>query len=296
MPTDAIENWPRCRSGLHILYITVLASFKFYNLLPPPPFMSNLQPKKPKIWANGPKEEFLKRQLPDYRKAQELEKVGDFYTATTRLWIQKFGWHFDPYQTVAEDSPDPLPASVADLSISDEEQRIRQRYFLDMRLVSASIIWVNNPYSQISLVRQKVVYWYNRHNAAMGKKSQTSLARAFEEMVLSNRPPKPHRARATHYYSKYYYDDRVKLFFDIAYKKACNEAELQGVDPPPIIKVRNEVTAERWKNEPADFKATIAQRIEDEYAQAVKKWESEHAVKADPEPGRESLQVFHAIY
>lgn len=248
-------------------------------------------PKKSKTWVNGAKELFLKRRLQDYRKAQELEKVGDFYSATTRLWVQKFGWHFDPYESIQEDSPDPIPASIDDPSVSEEEHLRRRKYFLEMRMVSASIVfdWVNSPCSEISIALQKLVYWFNRNNSAMAKKSQTSLARAFEDMVKSSRPPKPHRARATHYYSKHYYDDRIKLFFDKAWKKAEDKAKLQEVDLPPVIKIRNEVTQERWANEPAEFKAMIGRRIEEEYAEAVKKWESEQAVKADPVPGQESL-------
>lgn len=123
----------------------------------------------------------------------------------------------------------------------------------------------------------------------MAKKSQASLTKAFEEMVKVNCTPKPHRSRATHYYSKHYYNDRVKPWFDHAMKQAKVEAECNNEPPPPIIKVRNRVTLERWNQETPEFKRMIAQRIEEEYEEATKKWEAEQTVKEEPTPEEVSL-------
>lgn len=96
--------------------------------------------RKPRIWANGGKEKFLLRQLEQYGKALQLDKISEFYTLTTNLWIQKFGWHFDPSTDVPEDTPDPPPQSLEDDVVSDEECTKRRAYFLAMRTVSGSVI------------------------------------------------------------------------------------------------------------------------------------------------------------
>lgn len=108
--------------------------------------MSLIDERKPKAWATGVKLKFLERQLEDYRKAQEIEAVSQFYTRVTRLWINKFGHHFDPFTEVKEDSPDPIPELFKDvIDISIEETVKRRDYFNEMRKVSRVLTWLIAP-------------------------------------------------------------------------------------------------------------------------------------------------------
>lgn len=98
-------------------------------------------------WADGTKEVFLSLRAGDWQIAvdQGLRQTGDFYTKLTKLWILKYGWHFDPMLDLEVDTEDPLDDAVDDVDldadeIDEAEREKRHKYHTSMRTVCYFLI------------------------------------------------------------------------------------------------------------------------------------------------------------
>lgn len=85
--------------------------------------------------------------------------------------------------------------------------------------------------------------------------------------VLDGAPPKPQRGRIIHFYSRKFYETRVKEHVEKRLEKSPAEGESS-------IKLVAKVTSERWEQESPDFKRECETAMEREYQQALKGWEA----------------------
>lgn len=120
--------------------------------LPPPPRTSTPfsmtrpknpdgpQKKGPKPWASGSKLAFLQRHNTEWLSAHARgsEVIGPFYTQVTKMWIKKYGWHWDHREDPAVEPPDPSVDDVLqpEEEVDSEEAEKRQQYATKMREVS----------------------------------------------------------------------------------------------------------------------------------------------------------------
>jgi hypothetical protein len=100
---------------------------------------------------------------------------------------------------------------------------------------------------------------------------------AFQELftgVLDGAPPKPQRGRMAHFYSRKFYDTRIKEEVEERLASLTRHAEREGGPPPKRIDVIAKVTAECWDRETPEFQRDCELALEREYQQVLKGWEA----------------------
>lgn len=91
---------------------------------------------------------------------------------------------------------------------------------------------------------------------------------------MDGAPPKPQRGRITHFYSRKYYDSRIKPRVEARLASLKRRAELTGGELPKTIDIVAKVTAEMWEDESPAFKRECEVALEKEYQQAMQAWEA----------------------
>jgi hypothetical protein len=91
--------------------------------------------------------------------------------------------------------------------------------------------------------------------------------------VASTSPAQPKRPQPIHFYSRRWYDERVKARFEAVWEVEKQRAKDLSGDLPSEIKICNEVTREALKEESEDFKAEMQIELDAEHAATVKAWE-----------------------
>jgi hypothetical protein len=91
--------------------------------------------------------------------------------------------------------------------------------------------------------------------------------------VGHNGPGHPKRPQAIHYYSRNWYDERVKARFEATWELEKQRAKDLGIETPSEIKLRNEVTRDAFQEETDEFQAELRVGMEAEYVAAVRAWE-----------------------
>lgn len=117
----------------------------------------------------------------------------------------------------------------------------------------------------------------------MTREKKTAFAKLFTG-ALDATPPKPQRGQLIHFYSRKFYDERVKARADARYLVLKRRAELTGEAPPKSIKVSNMVTVDCWDEETPSFRAEVKVACEAEYQKALKAWESSLADSPNKTP------------
>ncbi|KAJ7019389.1 hypothetical protein C8F04DRAFT_888098, partial [Mycena alexandri] len=80
--------------------------------------------------------------------------------------------------------------------------------------------------------------------------------------------------RVQQFYSKLYYDTRVKARVEARIQALQKRAEYTGGEPPHPFAVQNDVTKECWEGETEMFQAETVRLMEREYEATVKAWEA----------------------
>jgi hypothetical protein len=91
--------------------------------------------------------------------------------------------------------------------------------------------------------------------------------------VLDGAPPKPQRGRIVHFYSRKYYDTRIKSRVDARLASVKRRIENSGEEKPETIDIVSKVTAELWEDESAEFRHEVEVAFEHEYQQNLRAWE-----------------------
>jgi hypothetical protein len=100
---------------------------------------------------------------------------------------------------------------------------------------------------------------------------------AFKELftgVLDGAPPKPQRSQITHFYSRHYYEKRVKSAFDACWDSLQRCARFTGEKVPADIAVKNQVIKEMWDDELPEFQGEVKAAAEREYQLALVGWKA----------------------
>ncbi|KAJ7787570.1 hypothetical protein B0H14DRAFT_3505320 [Mycena olivaceomarginata] len=193
----------------------------------------------------------------DWQTAKRLgqEKVSTFYDDITNLYIQKYGYDMKDEEDLEEDVLDPTDPNARSTDVLDKEEA--------------------DCHSAISAsVRGRIGQWYRLNygdGAEQGKKNM------FQDLLSGGQDvadgTKPGKAQAWQFYSKLYYEERVKKIFEEELKVQTQRAKDLGLDPPADVKVRGEVTRRVWEGESPEFRADVEARLQADYDRRVRAWE-----------------------
>ena len=107
----------------------------------------------------------------------------------------------------------------------------------------------------------------------MLKTDQTAFKELFTG-ALDGAPLKPQRGRMNHFYSRKFYESRIKSHVEARMESLKRRAELSGEAPPQLIDVVAKVTTERWEQETPEFQRECELAREHEHEKAVAAWKT----------------------
>ncbi|KAF7373976.1 hypothetical protein MSAN_00610300 [Mycena sanguinolenta] len=207
-------------------------------------------------WVHGTKLSFFARRKAEWLREADAGRSGSFYTKMAKLYVKKYGYHLADDQDLAvdiEDPPDSAANEVTHEVLTPAEADFRKTYMKNLRT--------------------RIGAWYRTEYGRLLKSDEAAFKELFTG-ILDGAPPTPQRPRMVHFYSRKFYDDRVKPYVEERLEALTRRAELSGEDLPRKIDVISKVTAERWEAETAGFKAECQVAMEREYEAALKAWES----------------------
>jgi hypothetical protein len=100
---------------------------------------------------------------------------------------------------------------------------------------------------------------------------------AFKDLftgVLDGAPLKPQRSQITHFYSRHYYDKRVKSAFEARWESLQRNARYSGEKVPADISVKNQVIKEMSEDKMPEFQGEVKAAAEREYQLALVGWKA----------------------
>ncbi|KAJ7333207.1 hypothetical protein DFH08DRAFT_814325 [Mycena albidolilacea] len=196
-------------------------------------------------WVHGMKLLFFAKHKADWLHECEAKKSGQFYTKMAKLYIKKYGQHLVDDQDLEFNIPNPEDTAA------DE--------------VVHEVLDDTEKESQIGA-------WYRSAYRNLLKSDQDTFKDLFTG-ALDGALSKPHRGCIIHFYSRMYYDTRVKH-----HVKECLESLKRRCDllAEPMLRKLNviaKVTSEVWETEPLAFQHECMLELEQEYQQRLEAWE-----------------------
>ncbi|KAJ7114742.1 hypothetical protein C8R44DRAFT_740117 [Mycena epipterygia] len=241
-------------------------------------------PKKPgkPSWVYGTKLVFFERYKDAFMLASEAKTTGDLYTKLAKLYTLKYGFELqddEDFESDIEDPPDYM-ADVVESGLSTEDGLFQSDYRDKLRGVSKNS---NCKEAKLTDYHQRIGAWFRGQYGTLTKETKTAFAKLFTG-ALAATPAKPQRGQLIHFYSRKFYDERVKARADSRYHALKRRAELAGEAPPSSIKVSNMVTVDCWDEETPAFQAEVKVACEVEYQKALKAWEASLADSPNKTP------------
>ncbi|KAF7965359.1 hypothetical protein HWV62_44273 [Athelia sp. TMB] len=215
-----------------------------------------------KSWVSGTKLRFLQSHNDAWVSATKEgpNTAAVFYSNVSKLWIKKYGWHFDYKTDLDEDMPDPSLDALHDPepeeAVDDDEAARRREYNEKMR--------------------KRIQSFYYRNNRSV------STADAAKEMVqiletaadANQRPPR--RPQLLQYYSSLYYPHRIKATVDsewAAMKKSSYSLEAE--EQTKFVDFQNKVKRRFWENETQVFRDNLKKQLEMEHDARVQEFKAQ---------------------
>ncbi|KAF7330700.1 hypothetical protein MSAN_02448100 [Mycena sanguinolenta] len=205
-------------------------------------------PVKPgkKPWVHGTKVAFFQGYKDDFLAAVEMKTTGAFYDRIGQLYLGKYGYHtaWDADLPQGKDVADDVDANEDVDSLPADETAAREKYF--------------------KKVRGKIAVWYNAQyrGGVQRKEKAKTFKQLFDKTELE--PPAPVKPRVLHFYSRRFYDERIKSRVETRWA-----AVSRLPNPPALVTVRNLVTKEAWESETEAFRAEVVAALEKEHANAL---------------------------
>jgi hypothetical protein len=91
---------------------------------------------------------------------------------------------------------------------------------------------------------------------------------------LDGAPPKPQRPQLIQFFSRKFYETRIRERFEARMAGIVCRAAFTEDDVPAVLKVRNDVTKEVWDEETEAFQAEVKATLEKEYQASLAGWKS----------------------
>lgn len=84
----------------------------------------------------------------------------------------------------------------------------------------------------------------------------------------------PRRTQTLHFYSKLYYDARIKATVDAEWPKVVATAGSKGAPPPKRLKHQNAVIARMWAAETREFQLALKAQRDAEFDEEFAAWKA----------------------
>ncbi|KAJ7030304.1 hypothetical protein C8F04DRAFT_1264069 [Mycena alexandri] len=208
-------------------------------------------------WIFGTKLVFFSARAQEWKDASENGNLalGLFYTKITNLYILKYGYDLEDDEDVAEDTADPTdPDAVIPGSENLTQEEADRRSGIN------------------ATIRRRVAAWYCRTYRGLEAREKNVFADMLAGVEATG-PTYPKRAQPIHFYSRKYYEERVKARFEARWAVEVKRAEDLELEEPEPIKVRNAVTKEVYEGESQEFRDELKLAVEAEPLAAVRAWE-----------------------
>ncbi|KAJ7633768.1 hypothetical protein DFH06DRAFT_1336855 [Mycena polygramma] len=225
--------------------------------------------KKPgkEPWIHGTKLVFFATRSEAWKAAQALgsHATGKFYDDATNLYLLKYGYEMKDNEDLADDVPDPTDPNARDPDAAGLSKDEAERW------------------STISkFVRTRIGQWYRTQYGSGG--SEQGKMNMFKELLHAKPDAaegKPVKGQTWQFYSKLYYEERVKAEFEREWAIEVQRAKDLELPAPHDVKVRGDVTRRMWGGETPEFQAEVIAKMNKEHDLKVRGWEMGRAEKAD---------------
>ncbi|KAI0686689.1 hypothetical protein C8T65DRAFT_747319 [Cerioporus squamosus] len=127
-------------------------------------------------------------------------------------------------------------------------------------------IWTSEVY--------KLQRWFRYHGTKSLKlnKSDNSLSKIIKAFSSQSKPPR--RMQTVQFYSKLYYDSRVKAIVDAEWPRVVAEAGSKGAKIPKRLKHQNSVLNRIYNSETKEFRDALTARRDAEHEEEVAAWKA----------------------
>ncbi|KAK7020804.1 hypothetical protein R3P38DRAFT_3547991 [Favolaschia claudopus] len=124
-------------------------------------------------------------------------------------------------------------------------------------------------------LRTRLSQWYCGKYGNLLKSDEKAFQKLFTG-PLDGAPPKPHRQRLQHFYSRHYYSERIAPIVGERIESMKRRAELAGEPELDMKRVPIDVvakaTADAWAAETPAFQHECEVAAEEEYKEAIEGW------------------------
>ncbi|KAJ7712126.1 hypothetical protein B0H16DRAFT_1479697, partial [Mycena metata] len=177
-------------------------------------------------WVHGTKEVFFTSRADEWQAAEEkgVVHLGRFYTKITNLYILKYGLEMQDNEDLAEDVADPTDPDAVVPGTENLSQEEAQAWS-----------------EKSAAIRKRIAAWYGRKYRGLEQRDKELFAGVLGALQ-NDGPAYPRRAQPLHFYSRQYYDERVKTRFEKAWETEQARAKALEQEPEWELKIRNTVT------------------------------------------------------
>lgn len=146
--------------------------------------------------------------------------------------------------------------------------------------------------SVLTILKHIQQWFYHYHNKApAGEDTAMEIQKLFEDMA-SPAAPKPRAKQLVHFYSKMFWDVKIKHAVDIQWA-AQQQLQLLSTCPKKFTKFEysNKVTEEMFKAEPAEVQEMVKVRRNQDTQARIKFWEATELAKKKVPDSPESFHT-----
>ncbi|RDX39725.1 hypothetical protein OH76DRAFT_1490873 [Lentinus brumalis] len=215
-------------------------------------------------WVTGSKFEFLTARLPLWHDARELSEMSTFYSRITLLFIRFFTWDraldSDGNGPAEDPSEDNLDAILDVTGLQPNEIARRNTVYIELR--------------------SKLQRWFRYHGTkALKSKRVDPLSKILSAFKSQEKPPR--RMQTLQFYSKLYYDTRIKATVDAEWPKVLAQAGAKGAPPPKRLRHQNIIVAQKFAAETPGFQAALKKQRDAEFDEEYAAWKASSLDSAD---------------
>jgi hypothetical protein len=135
---------------------------------------------------------------------------------------------------------------------------------------------------------KRIAAWYCRTYRTVDERDKNMFADILGGLGNEG-PGYPRKAQLLHYYSRRWYDERVKAQFEEAWRVEKERAKDLQIEPENELKVRNGVTRVVFMEESDEFQEELKKGVEAEHVAAVRAWELTRAETTTRTPAELNL-------
>lgn len=124
--------------------------------------------------------------------------------------------------------------------------------------------------------------WFHRTGNVTIKQTTHDIGKLLEDLSEPT-PHAPRKPRPQHYYSRRYFNERIKPTFEQVWAKVSTAPVPPGEKAPTRLGIQNKVTSDCWDKEPKEFKEYIQSLIDDEHQKVMAEYAAAKPTAKEPQ-------------